>query len=92
MELLSAPILGWGNNDSNQCNLLYLTYTNIKAIACGAYYSIWLKEDGTIVCWGNNDENQCDQIHLTYTNIISIACGYNHSVGLKEDGTIVCSR
>ena len=72
MVLLFVPILGWDSNNKNQCDRIYKTYTNIKAISCGGYHSIGLKENGTIVCWGNNNFNQCDPIHLTYTNIKTI--------------------
>ena len=50
MEQLSVPILGWGSNNSNQLDPIYISYTNIKAIACGIHHSVGLKEDGTIVC------------------------------------------
>ena len=48
------------------------------------YYSIGLKEDGTIVFFGDYKSNQI------YTNIITIKCGRYYSIGLKDDGTIVC--
>ena len=30
MVLLFVPILGWGDNHNEQCDPIYLTYTNIK--------------------------------------------------------------
>ena len=50
MVLLFVPILGWGDNTYNQLDPIYISYTNIKAIACGIHHSVGLKEDGTIVC------------------------------------------
>ena len=89
MEQLSAPILGWGNNDLNQLDPIYLTYTNIKAISCGYFNSFGITKNGIIIGWGDYESNQLDQI---YTNIITIKCGRYYSIGLREDGTIVCSR
>ena len=48
---------------------MYLSFTNIKEIACGVDHSVALKEDGNIYCWGNNDYNKCDLNYLTFTNI-----------------------
>ncbi len=33
---------------------------DVVAIEAGAYHSLALKEDGTVVAWGSNDDNQCD--------------------------------
>jgi len=38
----------WGNNEHNQCDPIYKTFTNIISIACGRNHSVALRSDGTI--------------------------------------------
>ena len=54
-----------GNNDKNQCDPLYKSFTNVIKIACGEHHSISLLDNGTIECWGDNS----DPIYKTFTNI-----------------------
>ena len=58
-----------------------------EAIATGAYHTVGLKSDGTVVAVGSNDDGQCDVSE--WTDIVAVAAGYDHTVGLKSDGTVV---
>ena len=57
-------------------------------MAAGAYHSLALKTDGTVVAWGNNDYGQTS-IPLGLSNVVAIAAGVDHSLALKADGTVV---
>ena len=57
------------DNEANQCDPIYETFTNITKISCGETHSVAIKEDGTLYCWGDNFLSQCDPIYQTFTNI-----------------------
>src|SRR6266540_1381195 len=59
----------------------------VATIAAGAYHTVGLKEDGTVVAVGHNGYGQTNV--SPWTNIKAIAAGTYHTVGLKEDGTVV---
>jgi alpha-tubulin suppressor-like RCC1 family protein len=73
--------------------------SGVKAIAAGDYYSLALKEDGTIVAWGNNSYGQLGDGTTNERNtpvqvqnlggVKVISAGRAHSLALKEDGTVV---
>lgn len=45
---------GWGRNDSHQTDVP-TGLTSVKAIAASQYYTVALKDDGTVVVWGRDD-------------------------------------
>jgi alpha-tubulin suppressor-like RCC1 family protein len=57
-------------------------------VAGGAYHSLGLKSDGSIVAWGDNDLGQCS-VPSPNTGFLAVAGGAYHSLGLKSDGSIV---
>jgi hypothetical protein len=62
------------------------------AIAAGAYHTVGLHEDGTVVAVGNNDNyGQLDVAvpGSPWTNIKAVAAGGYQTAGLKKDGTVV---
>jgi alpha-tubulin suppressor-like RCC1 family protein len=61
---------------------------HVVGIAAGDYFSLALKDDGTVVSWGGNDQGERNLPH-GLTNIIAIAAGAYHSLALKGDGTVV---
>jgi hypothetical protein len=63
------------------------SWTSIQAIAAGAYHTVGLNEDGTVVAVGYNGNGQLDV--SSWTSIQAIAAGAYHTVGLNEDGTVV---
>jgi len=59
------------------------------ALVAGAYHTVGLCGDGTMVATGLNDNGQCDVD--SWTNIVAVAAGYGHTVGLRSDGTVVAA-
>lgn len=47
-----GSVLAWGDNDWGQCNTQ--DWTDIVAVAVGAYHTVGLKRDGTLVSTGAN--------------------------------------
>ncbi|HRJ08826.1 MAG TPA: choice-of-anchor D domain-containing protein [Prosthecobacter sp.] len=64
----------------------------VTAIAAGAYHSVALNDDGTVVAWGEDNpfENvgQAD-VPSGLSDVEAIAAGWYHTVALKDDGTVV---
>ena len=44
-------MVAWGDNDYGQCNVP-AGLSGVVAVAAGAYHSLALKADGTVVAWG----------------------------------------
>ena len=57
------------------------------AVAAGAYNTVGLKRDGTVVAVGDNDDRQCNV--NGWTDIVAVAAGAGYTVGLKRDGSVV---
>lgn len=62
--------------------------TNVVAIAAGAYHSLALKNDGTVVAWGWDNGGQ-STVPVGLTGVTKVAGGYGYSLALKADGTVV---
>ncbi len=62
--------------------------TNIVAIAAGAYHSLAVKSDGTVVAWGWDTGGQVAGA-TGLTDISKVAGGYAFSLALKNDGTLI---
>jgi len=56
-------------------------------VAGGAFHTVGLKADGTVVAVGYNEYGQC--VVAGWTDIIQVLAGRYHTVGLKADGTVV---
>lgn len=77
-------IVGWGSQ-------IIVGPDDIKGcenVAAGAYHSVGLKSDGTIIAWGANNFGQCD-VPTPNADFVAVAAGYAHSLGLKSNGTVV---
>ncbi|MBP7331204.1 MAG: cadherin-like beta sandwich domain-containing protein [Firmicutes bacterium] len=72
---------------------------NVKAIACGRFHSLAIKNNGTVWAWGDgtwgnfgNGEDFPDEIYpvqvLNLTNVTSITAGNYFNLALKNDGTV----
>jgi alpha-tubulin suppressor-like RCC1 family protein len=61
-------------------------WTEIIQVAAGYYYTVGLKDDGTVVVVGDCDWGQYIS---DWAGIIQVATGMAHTVGLKSDGTMV---
>ena len=57
------------------------------SVATGAYHTVGLKRDGTVVAVGGNNDGQCDV--SSWTDIVAVAATGWHTIGLKRDGTVV---
>ena len=64
------------------------SWREICAVACGHYYTMGLKKDGTVVVTGDNDVAQAKGGISLWRDIVSVAGGDRHAVGLKKDGTV----
>ena len=91
--------LGNGTTTTNKTSLTQMkNATNVKAIACGTYHSLILKEDGTVWSCGSNNNGQLGNgtntdrttlVRMTNaTDVKAIACGNYHSLILKNNGTV----
>jgi len=61
--------------------------TGVVQVAAGAFHSLALKSDGTVVGWGGYLDDTAPPNGLK--NVIQIAAGDDFSVALKSDGTVV---
>jgi sugar lactone lactonase YvrE len=61
--------------------------THTVAIAAGAYHSLALRSDGTIIAWGADSSGQCE-VPSTLTNAIAIAAGGFHNLAILPNRTI----
>ncbi|MDA3789059.1 MAG: Ig-like domain-containing protein [Desulfobacula sp.] len=55
-------------------------------VAAGAFHTIGLKTDGTVVAVGDNSKSQCNAYVLT--DIKQLTAAERHTIGLKTDGTV----
>jgi len=62
--------------------------TNVMAIAAGAWHSLALLSNGTVVAWGDDDHGQTN-VPPGLTNVVAVAAGADYSLALKADGTVV---
>ena len=67
--------------------LLNLDRTVGPTIAAGAYFTVGLKSDGTVVSVGSNAGGRSDV--GGWTDIVAVAAGDYYTLGLKTDGTVV---
>ena len=80
-----------GYNNDDQCDVS--DWRDIVAVAAGAWHTVGLKSDGTVVATeykGYFDDGQCDV--FGWTDIVAVAAGSSHTVGLKSDGTVVATE
>jgi hypothetical protein len=66
--------------------------SGVTAIASGAFVSMALRTNGTVVSWGNSPDNSYYyQVKLpdNLTNVVAIAAGEQLSLALLGDGTVV---
>jgi alpha-tubulin suppressor-like RCC1 family protein len=91
--------LGNGNTTNNGTpTQVLLLSSGVKAISCGGWHSVALKNDGTVWTWGWNTDGQLgDGTFVDKTvpvqvsglsGIIKIASGTYHVLALKNDGTV----
>jgi len=79
-------IVSWGDDDYGQVTDTPLG-ADYVAIAAGAYHSLALRTDGSIVGWGDNGVGQANS--PDGTNYVAITAGAYHSLAVKSDHSIV---
>ena len=93
-----------GLNDTTDRNVFTQVTTNVNndvsQIACGAYHTFILKNDGSLWGCGQNSSGQLglndDNNRTTFTQVTTninndvkqIACGFNHTIILKNAGSV----
>ena len=89
--------LGLGNTNGKTTFTQITTNTNdVKSVCCGFYYTLMLKNDGTLWGCGANNYGQLglgdttDRKTFTQvtTNVKSVYCGDYYTIILKNDGTL----
>ena len=78
----------------------FMSYHDVKQIACGEYHTFILKNDGSVWSCGNNGQGQLGlgdtTNRTTFTQVTTninndvkqIACGRDHTIIIKNDGSI----
>jgi hypothetical protein len=59
------------------------------AIAAGAYHSLALLTNGSVVGWGFTSYGEANP-PAEATNVVAISAGGHHSMALRADGSVVC--
>ena len=76
-----------GINSDGQCNTNTYDWRDMIAVSAGAFFTVGLRADGTVIGVGRNDFKQLDV--KNWTQIKKISAGARHTVGLREDGTLL---
>ncbi len=61
--------------------------TNAVAVAAGEYFSLALKNNGTVVGWGDNTYGETN-IPIGLSNVVGIAAGAYHGVAVLANGSV----
>ena len=61
--------------------------TNLVAISAGAFHTLGLRENGTVIAWGDNTGGQTN-VPAGLSNVVAVAGGDLHSLALLDNGTV----
>ena len=76
----------WGDNSLDQLDVSPEA-TDVIAMAAGAWHSLALRAEGTVVAWGDDADGQCD-VPWTLQPALAVAGGGYHSLAIQADGTV----
>ena len=79
-------LMSWGGGEKTSHKVEPTRISGVM-IAGGAYHTVGLKSNGTVVATGYNEDGRCDV--GSWTDIAAVACEDRYTVGLKSDGTAV---
>jgi hypothetical protein len=65
-----------------------LRTSGYSPLVAGAFHSLALKADGSVVAWGNNDQGQTN-VPPGLKDVVQVAGNSYHSLALRADGTVV---
>ncbi|MHC4344993.1 MAG: hypothetical protein ACYSUP_09945 [Planctomycetota bacterium] len=83
MQQPAGALGAWGWDIHGQTRVPADRYVGFSA---GAWHSLAIKTDGSLVGWGRNDSNQTDV--PDGNGFIAVAAGGAHSLALRTDGSI----
>ncbi len=83
-KLVGVP-LTWGRADDGRLDTNGLE--NIVAVTAGLNYTLYLKNDGTVI---NKGSSNCESVS-NWTNVVAISARESVAAGLKSDGTVLLS-
>jgi alpha-tubulin suppressor-like RCC1 family protein len=75
-----------GDNDYGQLNIPF-GVSNAIAIAGGGYFSLALRNNGTVLGWGDNYYGETN-IPTGLSNVVGIAAGLYHGVAVLANGSV----
>ena len=78
-----------GPNSDGQCNTNTYDWKDVTQVSAGAYYTVGLRANGTVVGAGRDDFGQRD--FRGWSNIVQISAGVRHTVGLRGDGSVLAA-
>ncbi len=95
---LMSPVDANGSSLDNNISVpepVRVPISDVKTIACGAFHSIALKNDGTVWAWGEGEEigdgntsNRATPVNVPISDIVSISSGDSTTLAVKADGTV----
>lgn len=68
--------------------LLPINETNIIAASASLYFTLMLRENGTVAVHGENPAGPT-QPPADLANVVAVAAGFYHALALRSDGTVV---
>src|ERR1051325_10157887 len=86
--LAVISLASWGDNSWRQSTSFDPIYTNVVAVAAGAYHTLALRGDGSVLAWGDDYAAPCD-VPPSLTNALAIAGGGYHSLAATLAGKAV---
>ena len=78
-----------GPNSDGQCNTNTYDWQDITQVSAGAYFTVGLKANGTVVGAGRDDFGQRN--FRGWSDIVQISAGVRHTVGLRGDGSVLAA-